>query len=64
MHMLVLELKPDVLGVQTWWEASPFSKAKNMLQKYSNLKSNAANLFLVQLPTFLCILELIEPIFR
>ena len=34
-----------------------------MLQKFSNLKSNAANLFLVQFPTFWCILELIEPIF-
>ena len=52
--MSILEPKLDVLGAKIWWEAKskksgkidPLSKAKSVLQKFSNLKFNAANFLL------------------
>ena len=40
-----------------------FSEAESVLQKFSNLNDNDVNSFLVQFPTFWCILELTEPPF-
>ena len=52
--MSILEPKPDIQGAKIGWEAKskksrkidPFSKAKSVLQKFSNLKFNAANFLL------------------